>query len=238
MMASKKDEFFEQKGCSGKVKYETIYAAYEAAVYLEQEHRNKSQGIYLNIYPCKKCEKWHLTSKDAYTPITERKVEIFDKYKKVPYDVSTDKDNERSLENDYELDDSLTCKPQQKENQTKPIEKPIEKVEPTDGLKLTISGTIDDIRDIISKEKIFGKIGENTFISSWIKKNGFDGVLNQITVFVANKDNNKLKSSYTILVKKDLIESNKKSKRNNIELCIEGIKLIDKKFWRCNKISK
>jgi hypothetical protein len=230
-MAYKKDESCEQKKCDGKTIYETELEAYKAG-----KNAEKKYGKYFRVQPqCEKCGNWHLTSATDCS-IEEQKEEIYRRANKVPWDCSTEKDNKRDLENDYEMDKKFTRKHQQKENQAKPIENPTESVKPTVGSKLTISGEVDVIIDNVSIEKKFGKIGENTILSNSIKKYDLGGVINQITVNVQNNENKK--KSYTILVKKGLIESNKISIKSNIELSIEGIKIMNKEFWHCNKLYK
>jgi hypothetical protein len=223
------------RGKDGKEKdvYETFQSAFDTAKFIEE-----NRGIYLNIYQCPHGNGWHLTKNNASSEIIERKETIFQN-NNIPLKSSDGSweyireeiDEDNKLE-EYNFEET-TIEPKQRNQQSIPILK----IECKSEINITgLYGKVMEIVENVDIEKIFGINIENPFCASMIK-NILDGIVNQITIYVENKENKQLES-YTILLKNDLLKNNKIGKGAQIKLTITGKSINNIKMWCCNKILK
>ena len=221
------------RGKDGKDKdiYETFQYAFDTAKFVEE-----NRGIFLNVYKCPHGNGWHLTKKNASTEIIERKDDIF-KNNEIPLKSSNgvwEFIKDETIDNivdEYELDEIQI-------NQRKEIiyQIPIIKVECIQNNEIIeINGKIMEIKENVNIGNIF-KINIENFFCISLLKNILDGIVDQITIYVENKNSNQFES-YTILVKRDLLERRIK-KGTQIKVNIFSKSINNIQMWCCKKVIK
>jgi hypothetical protein len=223
------------KGCKychgkdGKKKdvYVTFQSAFDTAKFIEEE-----RGIYLSVYKCFHGNGWHLTKDNASSEINERKDALFQN-NDIPinshdgtWEYIKNSPDEDSYLNENEFEEKI--------KKHKPKKNPIIKIEcKQEKSNLIITGKIMNIIMDVNIEKIFNINTQNIFCAKLIK-NILDGIVDQITLYVENEEQNQFES-YTILLKRELVKNNIK-KGNIVKLNILGIKMNNIYKWCCNKI--
>jgi hypothetical protein len=218
-------------GRDGKEKdiYETVLLAFDAAVFIEDD-----KEIFLNIYECPHGNGWHLTKNNAYSSIRKRKRELF-------------QNNNISLQStnglwEYIRNETSDATSNNAPKRTPPKlktswDKPILKKECNAAADdIILSGKVMEIIKDVNIEKIFRINLQNAFCASMIK-NVLDGVIDQITIYVDNREDDKLES-YTILLKSGFLKNNKVKKGEQIKISVTGTSINDISVWRCKKILK
>jgi hypothetical protein len=205
------------KGKDGKEKevYENFQLALGIAEYIRKE-----RGIFLKVYECPHGNGWHLTKDN--TPLeTNQDNDIPLKSSDGSWEYIRDENHEN---NDFDYDNSIEINSELKQNII-PI--PINKKDCNPEINsLELSGKVMEIINNINIEKIFGITSQNDF---------FNSIINQITIYVENNENNQL-DSYTILVKKKMIKKKNINKGDQIKVNITVININNIKRWYCNKI--
>lgn len=218
-------------GKDGKPKdiYENFQLAFDTAKFIEED-----RGIYLNVYKCPHGNGWHLSKNNASSEIIERKETLFQN-NDIPLS---------SLDGTWEFIKEEGADEFINNNYTEIAVKnnahysiPIIKVEcESIDKNIKLSGEVMEIVKNVNIEKAFGLNLQNIFCTSLVK-NILDGIVNQITIYVENKEKNHLES-YTLLVKNDLLNIKTIKRGDTLKIDITS-KLINKiKVWCCNKVYK
>ncbi len=211
------------RGKDGKEKdvYEDSQSARDMANFIE-----KDRGIYLSVYKCPHDNGWHLTKNNAVSANTDRKETLFSS-NDIPLKSFDGLWEYCGNEDVFEEETIIRGKkPRQK--------KPIVKIECKQAAQKTVTGKIMEITKNIDIEKLF-KINVFSIFYAGVLKNSLDGIIDQITVYVENKANAQLES-YTILVKRELMNKNKINKGNLITLNVIGKTINNSSRWYCNEI--
>ena len=217
------------KGRNGKYKeiYDTVQAAYDRAVYIEE-----TRGTYLDVYRCPKNNGFHLTSNDATSGIIDRQSIILQK-NNIPLssingswefvqDTVTEEDTRQKLCADK--DKTIKIK-----NTIKDM--PIIKAEcKADKTKLELFGKVANIDNKINIQKIF-KFNSDDLLPE------LEGNINQITLLTEN-NNNAVLNSYTILIKRKLIKKHNIEIGSKIKITIIGRSYNKITKWFCEKIEE
>ena len=224
------------RGKDGKKKdvYETFQLALDTVKFIEE-----SRGIYLSIYKCPIENGWHLTKNHASFDFIERKNSLFQNNNNIPlkasdglWELVQEEINENDDFDENGLDDIIY---EFRKNYVP--SNPIVKIECNAEVSITgLSGKVMEIVKNVNIEKIFKINIQNAFFVSMIK-NLLDGIVHQITIYVENKEKNKL-DSYTILIKDSLLIKHKIIKGNDIKINLIGKKINNVSAWCCNKVEK
>lgn len=227
----KKCEFCKGKDGKEKDIYETLQSAIETAKFLEVERE-----VYLNPYACPFGNGYHLTKNNASSKITERQETIF-KNNDIPVSGKSwefiSAENSEKKEEIIEYFTNRNNATQVNNNKDIPIKKIVPDMNKD---KIKISGIVMEIVNKIDIGKIFNLDLDNLFCFSLIK-DFYNPEMCQMTIFVDDAITNQI-NSYTILIKKEMLEKNHIKKNNYVQLNIMQKSINAINIWYCEKLQK
>lgn len=218
------------KHCRGKDgKQKDIYVTLQSALDT-MEFVKENRGIYLNVYECPHGNGWHLTKNDASPEILERKEILFQK-NNIP--VNSLDGSWEFIKSDFEENNKFINKIDniKVDKNNKGYKKnPIVKIEYKQDIKnLMLTGKVMEIIRDVDIERKFNINVQNIFFAKEIK-NILDGMVDQITVYKENKNNDQIES-YTVLLKRELIKKYGIKKGNDVKLNIIGKTINNVNVW-------
>ncbi|MDR2444684.1 MAG: hypothetical protein LBD44_01935 [Spirochaetaceae bacterium] len=203
------------------------------------EYIKKERGTLLKVYKCPYETGWHLTKDNEADGTENRKQKIlrdngiplssrYDSRVKWEY---VEEDHDRS---GAYSEEAASQRPHK--SQRGGTDKNIKRIEPREKDKnIPLEGRVAEIVKKISIERIF-KIDPDNLFSANLAKDFMDGEYQQITVHADSGGG--LILSYTVLVKKSLIQKYKIKKNDTVKIVVSGKRVNNKTVWRCEGISQ